>query len=219
MCFYLLFSFYIMFIFPNLLFFLPVLEDYMFSNYLQYLLDYPSTSDDDDSDWLLDDAGSAGVEKVSDHIVDSDLLVEESDSDSSSDGHVQEDRTQYSHRLLMYHHEAFYDAYIPEWEKVCKSTHLINQEKYDEIVALLRTERQPKEPPHCHKYRSTYALFSNVASRCLYRLCDKSKTYKAVPTVETVFDVILEAHSKGGHAKGTYNYCFSALRLSVFFAN
>jgi hypothetical protein len=100
MCFYLLFSFYIMFIFPNLLFFLPVLEDYMFSNYLQYLLDYPCTSDD---------------------------------------------------RLLMYHREAFYDAYIPEWEKVCKSTHLINQEKYDEIVALLRTERQPKEPPRCHK--------------------------------------------------------------------
>jgi hypothetical protein len=82
-----------MFIFPNLLFFLPVLEDYMFSNYLQYLLDYPSTSDDDESDWLLDDAGSAGVEKVSDHIVDSDLLVEESNSDSSSDGHVQEDCT------------------------------------------------------------------------------------------------------------------------------
>jgi hypothetical protein len=146
-----------MFIFPNLLFFLPVLEDDMFSNYLQYLLDYPSTSDDDDSDWLLDDAGSAGVEKVSDHIVDSDLLVEESDSDSSSDGHIQEDRTQYSHPLLMYHREAFYDAYIPEWEKVCKSTHLINQEKYDEIVALLRTEHQPKEPPHCYKYRSTYA--------------------------------------------------------------
>jgi hypothetical protein len=117
-----------MFIFPNLLFFPPVLEDYMFSNYLQYLLDYPSTSDDDDSDLLLDDNGSAGGEKLSNHMVDPDLLVEESDSYSSSDGHVQEDRSRYSHRLLTYHREAFYDAYIPEWEKVCKSTHLINQE-------------------------------------------------------------------------------------------
>jgi hypothetical protein len=146
----------------------------MFSNYAQYLEDY---SDEDDSDWLLDDDGSAGVEKPSDHIVDPDLLVEESDSYSSSDGNVQEDRSRYSHRLLTYHHEAFYEAYIPEWENVSKSTHLINQDKYDEIVALLRTERQPKEPPRCHKYRSTYALCSNVAGRCLYRLCDKTKTY------------------------------------------
>ena len=100
----------------------------MFSTYLQYLLDYPSTLDDDDSDWLLDDDGSAGVETPGDHIVGPDLLVEESDSYSSSDGNVQEERSRYSHRLLMYHREAFYEAYIPEWEKVCKSTHLINQE-------------------------------------------------------------------------------------------
>ncbi len=33
----------------------------MFSNYAQYLEDYPSHSDNDDSDWLLDDDGSAGV--------------------------------------------------------------------------------------------------------------------------------------------------------------
>jgi hypothetical protein len=102
----------------------------------------------------------------------------------------------------MYHRKAFYEAYMPEWEKVCKSSHLINQDKYDEIVRLLRTEHQPKEPSCCHKYRSIYALCSNVAGRCLYRLCDGS--YKAVPTVETVFDVILEVHSKGGHAKVTY---------------
>jgi hypothetical protein len=140
----------------------------MFSTYLQYLLDYPSTLDDDDLDWLLDYDGSAGGEKQNDHIVDLDLLVEESNSYSSSDGKVQEEHSRYSHRLLTYHREGFYEAYIPEWEKVCKSTHLINQEKYDEIVALLRTERQPKEPPRCHKYRSTYALCSNVAGCCLY---------------------------------------------------
>jgi hypothetical protein len=60
MCFYLLFSFFSLFS-PNLLFFPPILEDYMFSTYLQYLLDYPSTSDDDDSDWLLDDDGQRVV--------------------------------------------------------------------------------------------------------------------------------------------------------------
>jgi hypothetical protein len=179
----------------------------MFSTYLQYLLDYPSTSDDDDSDWLLDDDGSAGVEIPSNHIVDLDLVVEESDSYSSSNGNVQEDHSRYSHQLLTYHREAFYEAYLPEWEKVCKSTHLINQQKY----------RQPKEPPRCHKYRSTYALCSNVAGRCLYRLCDKTKTYKSVPTVETVFDIILEAHSKGGHAKGTYLLlCFWIMVFCVF---
>jgi hypothetical protein len=191
----------------------------MFSNYTQYLEDYPSHSDEDDSDWLLDDDGSSGVEKPSDHIVDPDLVVEESDPYSSSEGNVQEDRSRYSHRLLTYHREAFYEAYLLEWEKVSKSTHLINQDKYDEIVVLLRTERQPKEPPRCHKYRSTYALCSNVASRCLYRLCDKIKTYKAVPTVETVFDIILEAHSKGGHAKGTYLLLFFGIMIFCLFAN
>jgi hypothetical protein len=191
----------------------------MLSTYLQYLLDYPSNSDDDDSDWLVEDDGSAGVETPGDHIVGPDFLVEESDSYSSSDGNVQEDRSRYSHRLLTYHREAFYEAYLPEWEKVSKSTHLINQDKYEEIVALLRTERQPKEPPRCHKYRSTYALCSNVAGRCLYRLCDKTKTYKAVPTVETVFDIILEAHSKGGHAKGTYLLLFFGIMIFCFFAH
>ena len=191
----------------------------MFSNYAQYLEDYPSHSDEDDLDWLVEDDGSAGVETPGDHIVGPDFLVEESDSYSSSDGNVQEDRSRYSHRLLTYHREAFYEAYLPEWEKVSKSTHLINQDKYEEIVALLRTERQPKEPPRCHKYRSTYALCSNVAGRCLYRLCEKTKTYKAVPTVETVFNIILEAHSKGGHAKGTYLLLFYCIMIFCFFAH
>ncbi len=141
----------------------------MLSTYLQYLQDYPSNSDDDDLDWLLPEGGDG----LLDHHLDTEFVDEESDSYSSSDGNVQEDRSRYSHRLLTYHHEAFYEAYLPEWEKVSKSTHLINQDKYDEIVALLRTECQPKEPPRCHKYRSTYALCSNVAGCCLYRLCDK----------------------------------------------
>ncbi len=121
----------------------------MFSNYAQYLQDYPSHSDEDDSDWLLPEGGDG----LLDHHLDTEFVDEESDLYSSSDGNVQEDRSRYSHWLLTYHREAFYEAYIPEWEKVSKSTHLINQDKYDEIVALLRTEHLPKEPPRCHKYR------------------------------------------------------------------
>jgi hypothetical protein len=34
--------------------------------------------------------------------------------------------------------------------------------------------------------------------------------------VETVFDIILEAHSKGGHAKGTYILLFFGFLVSVF---
>ncbi len=90
----------------------------MLSTYLQYLLDYPSNSDDDDLDWLLDDDGSVGVEIPGDHIVDPDLVVEESDSYSSSDGNVQEDRSQYSHRLLTSPLQRYNPWDLqPQWEK------------------------------------------------------------------------------------------------------
>jgi hypothetical protein len=60
----------------------------MFSNYAQYLLDYPSHSDEDDSDWLLPEGG----DRLLDHHLDTELVDEESDSYSSSNGNVQEDR-------------------------------------------------------------------------------------------------------------------------------
>jgi len=84
-------------------------------------------------------------------------------------------------------------------EKAKKSSHLICQEKYDEIVALLRTTRQKKEPARLLKYRSTYSLCGNVEGRCLYRNWNSKLT--VVPTIENIFDIILEAHAKGGHAK------------------
>jgi len=89
---------------------------------------------------------------------------------------------------------------LPEWEKAKKSSHLISQEKYDEIVTLLRTQHQKKEPAHLLKYRSTYSLCGNVEGHCLYRNWNGKLT--VVPTIENVFDVILEAHAKGGHPKG-----------------
>ena len=93
-----------------------------------------------------------------------------------------------------------YSAYLLEWEKAKKSSHLICQEKYDKIVALLRTNHQKNEPPHLLKYRSTYSLCGNIEGRYLYRKWNGKLT--VVPTIENIFDVILEAHAKGGHPKG-----------------
>jgi hypothetical protein len=85
-------------------------------------------------------------------------------------------------------------------EKAKKSSHLICQEKYDEIVALLRTKHQKKEPACLLKYRSTYSLCGNVEGHCLYWNWNGKLT--VVPKIENVFDIILEAHAKGGHPKG-----------------
>jgi hypothetical protein len=63
--------------------------EYFFTNYRQYLLDYPSQSEDDDSGGL-DENGSAGGEEQNDRIVDPKLVLEESDSYSSTDGNMQE---------------------------------------------------------------------------------------------------------------------------------
>jgi heat shock protein HspQ len=161
-------------------------------------MDYPSGSDDEDSDFVLEQAKE---KEENDHVIDSDMELSSSDSDVSSiSGNVQEDRGRYCYRLQRFHKDAFYAAYLPEWEKAKKSSHLICQEKYDEIVALLRTQRQKKEPARLLKYRSTYSLCGNVEGRCLYRNWNGKLT--VVPTIENVFDVILEAHAKGGHPKG-----------------
>lgn len=78
--------------------------------------------------------------------------------------------------------------------------HLISKEKYNELVRLHRTKYEKKEAAWYLKYWATYSLCSNVEGHCLYREWDGKM--KVVPTDETVFDIILEAHSKGGHAKG-----------------
>jgi hypothetical protein len=45
---------------------------------------------------------------------------------------------------------------MPEWEKASRSTHLIDREKYNEIVTLLWSKWQKKEPSCYHKYRSIF---------------------------------------------------------------
>jgi len=114
-------------------------------------MDYPSDSDDEDSDFVLEEPEET---EESDHVIDSGMELSSSDSDESSIiGNVQEDRGRYCYRLQRFHKDAFYSAYLPEWEKAKKNSHLICQEKYDEIVALLRTTRQKKEPARLLKYR------------------------------------------------------------------
>jgi hypothetical protein len=175
------------------------IKEYYFSNYYQYLLDYPSGSEDDDSDFVVEEPHE--TQENDSHVIDSDMVLSSSDSDESSlSGNVQEDCGCYCYRLQRFHKDAFYSAYLPEWEKAKKSSHLISQEKYDEIVTLLRTQHQKKEPAHLLKYRSTYSLCGNVEGRCLYRNWNGKLT--VVPTIKNVFDIILEAHAKGGHPKG-----------------
>ncbi len=68
-----------------------------------------------------------------------------------------------------------------------------------------------KEPCCCVKYRATYSLCNNIEGCCLYHQCGGKM--KVVPTYENVFDIILEAHSKGGHAKGKLSF----VEETVFF--
>ncbi len=95
------------------------------------------------------------------------------------------------------------------------SSHLINQEKYNETVTLFWSKWQPKEPSQCHKYRSIYAFCSNVAGHCLHCFCDG--VYEVVPTYKNVFDVILEVLSKGGHAKGTAGHYMSNIKYCFLY--
>jgi hypothetical protein len=173
------------------------IKEYYFSNYYQYLLDYPSGSEDDDSDFVVEEPHE--TQGSDSHVIDS-VLSSSNSEESSLSGNVQEDCGHYCYQLQRFHKDAFYSAYLPEWEKAKKSSHLISQEKYDEIVTLLRTKRQKKEPARLLKYRSTYSLCGNVEGHCLCRNWNGKLT--VVPTIENVFDVILEAHAKGGHAKG-----------------
>ena len=127
------------------------IKEYYFSNYYHYLLDYPSGSEDDDPNFVVEEPHE--TQENDSHVIDSDMVLSSSDSDESSlSGNVQEDCGCYCYRLQQFHKDTFYSAYLPEWEKAKKSSHLICQEKYDEIVALLRTKCQKNEPPRLLKY-------------------------------------------------------------------
>jgi len=68
--------------------------EYYFFNYYQYLLDYPSVSDEVDSDFVMEE--NQDNHDNDSHLMDSDMVLSSSDSEQSSDGgNVQEDHGQY----------------------------------------------------------------------------------------------------------------------------
>lgn len=128
-------------------------------------------------------------------IEDNDSLpssVVTTDADTESDENF--DVGMYQKSLNDYHREAFYSAYTPYFDQVQDATHLITQQKYDHILAILTNPREKKEPAVNYKYRKQYSVGSNVAGVSLYR------EGKVVTTFEKVFDVIQEAHRKISHA-------------------
>ncbi len=85
--------------------------------------------------------------------------------------------------------------YVPMFRSVKTGTHLITNNKYDMLVNLLQLPL-PKGATNTERnYQRKYRLGSNVANRCLYR------GDKVVTTLEGVYEVILEAHSKINHAR------------------
>jgi hypothetical protein len=83
------------------------IKEYYFSYYSQYLMDYPSASEDDDSDVVVEEPDE--TQENDSHIIDSDMVLSSSDSDASLlSGNAQEDRGRYCYRLQQFHKESFY---------------------------------------------------------------------------------------------------------------
>ncbi len=105
---------------------------------------------------------------------------------------VGDDIGMYQKTLYDYHKEAFYKAYTPYFNSV-SNTHLITQEKYNEVKEALLQPKQPKEAQLIRKWRGQYSVGNNIDGHCLYR------DGLVVVTFEEVFDVIREAHIKIYH--------------------
>ncbi len=93
------------------------------------------------------------------------------------------------------HREAFYRMYLPKYRSVKGGTHLIDDDKYAELVTLLSNPMRKGATMTERNNQNKYQLVGNVANHCLYR------NGLVVTTVERVFDVILEAHMKLNHAR------------------
>jgi hypothetical protein len=81
------------------------------------------------------------------------------------------------------------------FESVKTSTHLITNEKYAHILAMLQAEPSKKDSMATRKIRNVYQSSGNVERHCVF--CDGKK----VTTFESVFDVILVAHRKIDHVR------------------
>ena len=93
------------------------------------------------------------------------------------------------------HKKSFYRKYSAIYEKVKSTSHLIDDLKYSWILAILRAPPSKKDTMHIRKTRQIYSLGGNVENYCITR------DGKTVTTYERVFEVLMMAHQKLGHAR------------------
>jgi len=93
------------------------------------------------------------------------------------------------------HKKSFYRKYSAIYEKVKSTSHLIDGLKYSWILAILRAPPSKKDTMHIRKTRQIYSLGGNVENYCITR------DGKTVTTYERVFEVLMMAHQKLGHAR------------------
>lgn len=143
-----------------------------------------------------DDSSGTTYEPSVEHVDDDSSLSSdmESTEPDSLEEELRDDVGMYQKTLYDYHKEAFYKAYTPYFNSV-SNTHLITEDKYNEVKQALLQPKQPKEAQLIRKWRGQYSLGNNIAGRCLYR------DGLVVVTFEEVFDIIREAHTKISHAQ------------------
>ncbi len=110
----------------------------------QFLADLSSRDDDSDDPYEV-----SVVDIEDDDSLPSDVVMTDPDTDPDDDI----DKGMYQKSLNEYHKEAFYKVYTPYFDQVQEGTHLVTQEKYDHILAILAYSRQKKEPVVNYKYR------------------------------------------------------------------
>jgi len=93
------------------------------------------------------------------------------------------------------HKKSFYRKYSAIYEKVKSTSHLIDDLKYSWILGILRAPPSKKDTMHIRKTRQIYSLGGNVENYCITR------DGKTVTTYERVFEVLMMAHQKLGHAR------------------
>ncbi len=65
-------------------------------------------------------------------------------TDAHTDPNYNIDESMYQKSLNDYQKEAFYRVYTPYFDQVQEGTHLVTQEKYDHILAILTNHRQKR---------------------------------------------------------------------------
>ncbi len=105
------------------------------------------------------------------------------ENEVTADDDVDSDK---AYSLYEAHKKSFYESYTPMYEAVKSSTHLIVDEKYNSVIAILQAVPSKKDTMNTRKIRKVYTLSGNAERHCLYR--DGLK----VTMFESVFDVIFK---------------------------